>query len=72
MEQNDEIATGAGHHSVIAAPKKDKYYIVYHRRPLTESNRNSRVTCIDEMHFDKNGHILPVIITHEGVRSNKL
>ncbi|WP_273277724.1 glycoside hydrolase family 43 protein [Maribacter polysiphoniae] len=72
LEQNDEIATGAGHHSVIAAPKKDKYYIVYHRRPLTESNRNSRVTCIDEMHFDKNGHILPVIITHEGVRSNKL
>ena len=72
LEQNKDIATGAGHHSVIIPENQDKYYIVYHRRPLTETDGNSRVTCIDEMKFDENGHILPVVITNEGVSSNKL
>ncbi|WP_111307276.1 glycoside hydrolase family 43 protein [Confluentibacter sediminis] len=72
LEQNKEIATGAGHHSVIIVPKQDKYYIVYHRRPLGETDGNSRVTCIDEMHFDENGFIIPAVITNEGVKANKL
>ena len=72
LEQNKDIATGAGHHSVIIPENQDKYYIVYHRRPLTETDGNSRVTCIDEMKFDENGHILPVVITNKGVSSNKL
>ena len=29
--QNPEIATGAGHHSVIRLPNTDEYYIIYHR-----------------------------------------
>jgi len=72
LEQDPEVATSAGHHSVIHEPKSDKYYIVYHRRPLTETARDHRVVCIDEMFFDENGYILPVKITFEGVEENKL
>ncbi|MBD0825177.1 glycoside hydrolase family 43 protein [Aestuariibaculum marinum] len=60
LQQDLNVATGAGHHSVIKNPKKDEYYIVYHRRPLTETDRNSRVVCIDEMKFDEKGYIIPV------------
>ncbi len=72
LQQDPKIATGAGHHSVIKVPGKDEWYIVYHRRPLTETDGNSRETCIDKMYFDKDGMIKPVIITKEGVRRNPL
>lgn len=72
LEQDPEVATSAGHHSVIHEPKSDKYYIVYHRRPLTETARDSRATSIDEMLFDENGYILPVKMTFEGVAANPL
>jgi len=67
LQQDSTVATGAGHHSVIKVPKKDEWYIVYHRRPLGETHANSRVVCIDKMEFDEKGMILPVKITHEGV-----
>ncbi len=69
LQQNPFIATGAGHHSVIQIPKTDNWYIIYHRRPLGETDGNSRVTCIERMHFDKNGFIKPVAITREGVEA---
>ncbi|HYG02995.1 MAG TPA: glycoside hydrolase family 43 protein [Chryseosolibacter sp.] len=72
LQQDPKVATGAGHHSVIHEPKSDKWYIVYHRRPLNENDGNSRVTCIDEMHFDEKGLIKPVQITFEGVEANPL
>lgn len=72
LQQDASVATGAGHHSVIKVPGKDKYFIVYHRRPLGETDRNHRVTCIDEMNFDKDGNILPVKISFEGVKGQKL
>ncbi|HEX9512192.1 MAG TPA: glycoside hydrolase family 43 protein [Puia sp.] len=72
LQQDPAVATGAGHHSVIRVPGKDQWYIVYHRRPLGETDANHRVTCIDEMHFDKDGAILPVKITREGVKANAL
>ena len=72
LQQDPSIATGAGHHSVISVPGKDNYFIVYHRRPLTEKDGNSRETCIDKMEFDANGLILPVKITKEGVKKLKL
>ena len=71
LQQNSSVATGAGHHSVIRHARKDKWYMVYHRRPLGETDRNHRVTCIDEMKF-KGDSILPVEITFEGVRKDKL
>jgi beta-xylosidase len=67
LKQDAAVATGAGHHSVIQVPGKDEWYIVYHRRPLTETDGNHRVTCIEKMTFDKNGLINPVKITNEGV-----
>lgn len=72
LEQNAAIATGAGHHSVIKHPKKDTYYIVYHRRPLDQTDRNARVVCIDTLEFDANGLIKPVVITNEGVKANPI
>lgn len=72
LQQDPAIATGAGHHSVISIPGKDKFFIVYHRRPLTEKDGNSRETCIDEMKFDDGGRILPVKITREGVKKTVL
>src|SRR6185503_6135746 len=52
LQQDPAVATGAGHHSILRAPKSGKYYIVYHRRPLGETDRNHRVVCIDELKFD--------------------
>lgn len=72
LQQDPAIATGAGHHSVIQIPGKDEWYMVYHRRPLGEKDANARVTCIDELHFDEQGLIKPVIITHEGVKPHPL
>jgi beta-xylosidase len=72
LQQDPKIATGAGHHSVINVPGTDNYYIVYHRRPLSQTDRNSREVCIDKMEFDENGFIKPVIITTEGVAGQKI
>lgn len=72
LEQDPAIATGAGHHSVIHAPNSDQWYIVYHRRPLGETDANHRATCIDKMFFDAKGMIIPVKITFEGVEKNPL
>ena len=68
LKQDPEVGTGAGHHSVIHNEKNGKWYIVYHRHPLGSTDGNDRVVCIDEMHFDENGRILPVKMTFEGVR----
>ncbi|MBR4293506.1 MAG: arabinan endo-1,5-alpha-L-arabinosidase, partial [Bacteroidaceae bacterium] len=59
-------------HSVIIKPETDEYYIVYHRRPLGETNGNYRVTCIDKMTFDKNGRINPVRMTFQGVEPSPI
>ncbi|HEY0653653.1 MAG TPA: glycoside hydrolase family 43 protein [Chryseosolibacter sp.] len=72
LQQDTTVATGAGHHSVLKHPKTGKWYIVYHRRPLTETDGNSRHTCIDVMEFDSAGFIKPVQITFEGVEASKL
>jgi beta-xylosidase len=67
LQQDSTVATGAGHHSVLNVPGTDAWYIVYHRRPLHETDRNHRVVSIDEMHFDATGQIDPVRITSAGV-----
>lgn len=72
LEQDPKVATGAGHHSVIHNSKKDSWYIVYHRRPLTETDANHRVTCIDQVYFDNKGFIKPVKITEKGVIKDPL
>lgn len=67
LQQDPKVATGAGHHSVIQVPGTDDWYIVYHRRPLGETDSSRRVTCIDKMIFDDKGFIQPVKMTFEGV-----
>ncbi|MGV3711110.1 MAG: glycoside hydrolase family 43 protein [Gemmatimonas sp.] len=72
LQQDSTVATGAGHHSVLHDAKSSKSYIVYHRRPLGETDRNHRVVSIDEMQFDDKGFIKPVRITREGVLADPL
>lgn len=72
LQQDPQVATGAGHHSVLHVPGVDQWYIVYHRRPLTETHPNHRVVCIDTMEFDAKGFILPVKITDEGVEAQRI
>lgn len=72
LQQDSTVATGAGHHSLLNIPGSDDWVIVYHRRPLGEASPHHRVTCIDRMAFDDQGHILPVKITFEGVTPRPL
>lgn len=72
LQQDSTVATGAGHHSIIQIPKKDEWYIVYHRRPLGLTGANERVTCMDPLYFDEKGLIKPVKITFEGVQKRKI
>ncbi|MHB9006268.1 MAG: glycoside hydrolase family 43 protein [Limisphaerales bacterium] len=72
LQQDPKVATGAGHHSVLKLPGEETYYMVYHRRPLGETDGNHRVVCIDRMEFDEAGRIRPVKITFEGVERRPL
>ena len=59
----DETVHGPGHHSVIEVD--GRYYIVYHRHNNPKSVHGfNRQVCIDEMKFDADGNILPIIPTH--------
>lgn len=44
------VAKAPGHHGYFQ--DGDNWFIVYHRRPLEETDCNSRMLCIDEMKFD--------------------
>ena len=72
LEQDPAIATGAGHHSVIQVPDTDEWYIVYHRRPIPNEDRDHRVTAIDRMYFNDDGTIQPVHMTDEGVAARPI
>ena len=65
LETNaDQTVHGPGHHSILE--QGGKYYIVYHRHNLPRSVHGfNRQVCIDEMKFDTNGNILPVVPTHD-------
>ena len=72
LQQDEKVATGAGHHSIMHVPGSEDYYIVYHRRPLNDDARDHRATCIDKMTFDKDGFINLVKITFEGVEARTI
>ena len=72
LQQDSTVATGAGHHSIVHAPRSKHWYIVYHRRPLGGTDANHRVVSIDELRFGPDGRIEPVVITREGVRRDPL
>lgn len=68
LENNPEVANGAGHHSVLKLPgTEDEWVICYHRRPLEAADAHHRVTCLDRLTFRGDGSIAPVKLTFDGV-----
>jgi hypothetical protein len=57
LAQDPAVAKGSGHNSVVNVPGTDIWYIVYHRRPLGESDGNHRQLAYDRLHFDADGTI---------------
>ncbi|KAH8891380.1 putative glycosyl hydrolase [Thozetella sp. PMI_491] len=57
LQQDSAVARGSGHNGVIRVPGTEIYYIVYHRRPLSETDGNHRVICYDRMYFNDDGTI---------------
>lgn len=60
LAQDPAVAKGSGHNSVVNVPGTDTWYIVYHRRPLSESAGNNRQLAYDRMYFNADGTIRPV------------
>ena len=60
LQQDNAVAKSSGHHGIIHIPGTEIYYIVYHRRPLSETDRNHRVLAYDRMYFNEDGTIKPV------------
>ncbi|MGW0788593.1 family 43 glycosylhydrolase [Streptomyces sp. NPDC002911] len=60
LAQDPAVARGSGHNSVLNVPGTDIWYIVYHRRPLSETDGNHRALAYDRIHFNKDGTIRPV------------
>lgn len=54
---------GTGHHSVVAAPGTDTWYIAYHRFAVPAGNGTNRETVIDRMSFNADGTIRPIVPT---------
>jgi beta-xylosidase len=63
LQSDLSIGTSAGHCSVLQVPGADDWLMAYHRRPLTETDRDHRVVCIDRLYFHGEGDILPVKLT---------
>ena len=72
LQQDAEIATGAGHHSVMNIPAQMNITLSITAKPYGETARDFRVTCIDRMEFDNEGHIKPVKMTREGVEARPI
>lgn len=72
LKADTAIATGAGHHSVVNLPGTEEWYIVYHRRPIPNKDRDHRVVCIDRLYFNTDGTIREVEMTHKGVQKRKI
>ena len=57
LAQDPAVARGSGHNSVVNVPGTDIWYIVYHRRPLGETDGNHRHLAYDRLHFNPDGTI---------------
>jgi hypothetical protein len=60
LAQDPAVARGSGHNAVINVPGTDIWYILYHRRPLSETDGNHRQVAYDRMVFNADGTIAPV------------
>lgn len=59
---DESIARAPGHNGYFYIPESDEYYITYHRRCITSTERDARTLCIDKMIL-KDGKIEPVKMT---------
>lgn len=69
LTSNDHYK-GPGHHSFVTLPATDQWIIVYHRwENVTGPGPypGSRMTAIETVHYDKEGRILPITMTQQGV-----
>jgi hypothetical protein len=63
---SDATRKGPGHHSFIRQPGTGQWLIVYHRWENQTGDgpyNGSRQVCIDRVEFDREGLILPVVMT---------
>ena len=68
-QRPDDGIYGTAHNSILQLPKKDEWYIVYHRINKNFIHRDPgihREVCIDRLTFDKKGRIIPVTPTLDG------
>jgi beta-xylosidase len=72
LTADPSVATGAGHHSVINLPGTADWYIVYHRRPIPNEDRDHRVVCMDRLFFNRDGTIKELKMTKKGVKKRKI
>jgi len=56
---------GTGHHSTLKIG--DRYIVVYHRQNLPINNYVRRQVCANEMFFNEDGTIKPIVPDHKGV-----
>lgn len=63
---NPEIASSAGHHSVLQIPGTQDWILAYHRRPAGETDRDHRVVCLENLRFDRAGEICEIDLTDSG------
>ncbi|WP_199443746.1 family 43 glycosylhydrolase [Umezawaea beigongshangensis] len=57
LAQDPAVARGSGHNSVLNVPGTDDWYVLYHRRPLSETDGNHRQLALDPMRFNPDGTI---------------
>ena len=74
--QKDEAGDmlGTAHQSILYMPETDTCYMAYHRfyTPLgvyTDGLGSHRETCIEEITFDENGFMKPLVPTMEGINT---
>jgi hypothetical protein len=65
LAQDPAVARGSGHNAVINVPGTDIWYILYHRRPLSETDGNHRQVAYDRMVFNADGTIARVTMKVE-------
>jgi hypothetical protein len=58
--QDPAVARGSGGSGVFTVPGTDTWYLVYHRRQLSEADGNHRELAYDRMTFNTDGTIQPV------------
>ncbi|WP_179394553.1 glycoside hydrolase family 43 protein [Lacticaseibacillus absianus] len=63
LKGDERVAEAPGHHCVVQDPQSGEWQIIYHRRPVGETDSTKRILCMDRLRFDQDGNILPVVMS---------